>query len=212
MVYSQTTAAPNPERMLEMLRPMITEPLVLIVAISFFGVIVPLIEELFKPMGVWLLARRRLTPAQGFALGAISGAGYAVFETLGVQLPNELWLPLVSIRAVTGLLHVLTAGLVGYGLVEAWEYKRYLRLAALYLASVLLHGLWNSMVMLVAYSTMLHEVLSVPAEEALLGPFWMVGGGVGLFVIASVVFALLWGANQRLQPARLVPVGGEQDG
>jgi hypothetical protein len=202
LAYSQTTAFPDPERLLDIARPLLLQPVVLIAMLANFAVAVPLIEEIFKPMGVWLLAGKDLSPQEGFALGAISGAGYAAFETLSIQLAGEFWLAIVSIRSITGLLHALTAGLVGYGLVLAWGERRYLRLAGLYLLSVTLHGAWNGMVIMTSFVTLQNDVLNAAVEERLVASYWQVAGAGGLSVIALLVFGLLLWQNRRLRLAK----------
>jgi hypothetical protein len=72
------TASPNA---IDLLAPYIAQPVTVILALSYFSIIVPMLEEIFKPLGVWLFGARIESIAQGFALGAVSGAGYAVIET-----------------------------------------------------------------------------------------------------------------------------------
>ena len=93
-------------------------PGVIVTVLLYISVLVPAIEEIFKPIGVWLFARRLQSAAQGFALGALSGAGYALIETIGVsgQQTGE-WASLLFSRIGTGLLHITTSALVGAAIV-----------------------------------------------------------------------------------------------
>lgn len=139
---------PNMELVLERLEPLFNDPFVLILAIAGLGIFVPLVEELFKPIGVMLLLGRNLTAAQGFALGAICGAGYALVENLTVGANADTW-ALTSIgRFGTSAMHILTTALSGYALVRAKSEKRYLALLGTYLLNVVIHGTWNSLVVL----------------------------------------------------------------
>ena len=104
-----------------------------------------MIEEQIKPIGVWLLAGRQLTPAEGYALGALSGAGYALVESLFLTSSGQDWTVIILARIGTSAVHILTAGLMGWALATAWGEARYLRLGAVYLLAVLIHGLWNGL-------------------------------------------------------------------
>jgi hypothetical protein len=143
--HLQTTPEAAPNLLMNFIQPYITRPVVVFGAFSFAAVIVPLIEELFKPIGVWLLAGRGLTPAAGFAAGALSGAGYALFESLSLTTQGTSWIFVVVARFGTDIIHILTAGLTGWALVLAWREKRYLRLGLTYLCAVAIHGLWNGL-------------------------------------------------------------------
>lgn len=135
----------NPDAILPLLAPYIINPGVIAVALSFFALVVPIIEEALKPLGIWLFARQIETPAQGFALGLLSGAAYALVESLGASgQADTSWLAVVSVRAGTSLLHIITTGLMGWAIVAAWREKRVLRLVATYATVILIHGLWNA--------------------------------------------------------------------
>jgi PrsW family intramembrane metalloprotease len=135
----------SPEAMLHILQPVVNSPAVIFSVVVFGAVIVPLIEELIKPVGVWLLAGRRLTPAEGFAIGALSGAGYALVESLFLASAGQEWAMVIFARLGTSAVHILTAGLMGWALVVSWTQSKYLRLGAIYLLAVLIHGLWNGL-------------------------------------------------------------------
>ena len=63
----------NPQALVELFAPYLLKPGSIIAVLSFVSVIVPFTEELLKPIGVWLFAGKLESPAQGFALGALSG-------------------------------------------------------------------------------------------------------------------------------------------
>ena len=148
-----TLMGPDPEALRNLLLPYITKPAVLTVALFYFSFLIPLMEELLKPLGVWLYARNLASPAQGFALGALSGSAYALIETLGVSAQSEEWASLLLSRIGTGILHITTTAIMGAAIFYAIHERRYLRLLGMYLLSVSLHGLWNALAILYSFST-----------------------------------------------------------
>ena len=126
---------------------MLSDPFILIALLVFGSVLVPLIEELFKPVAVWLLIGRPLSPNDGFILGVISGAGYAIFENLALSANSGAdWAIVTIARLGTTLLHSVTAGMVGYGIVMTFRHRKYLRWPLMYIIAVLMHGAWNASV------------------------------------------------------------------
>ena len=145
---------PQSEATFDLLSPYLTKPGIIIIALIYMAVLVPAIEELLKPLGVWLLAGRLDSTARGFTLGALSGAGYGLVETIGVSGQAGDWASLLFSRIGTGLLHITTSALMGAAIVLAWRERRYLRLIGTYLLAVLLHGLWNAFAMLYTFSSL----------------------------------------------------------
>jgi hypothetical protein len=164
---------------------------------------VPLIEEVFKPVGVWLLIGRRWRPAAGFAAGALSGAGYALFESLALSSRGIEWATLATARMGTGVIHIFTAALTGWGLVMAWERRRFVTLGLAYLAAVLIHGLWNGLTLFSTYAA-LAKMQTFPLEMPRLVRLGSVApyGLVALAVVA--LFSLLW-ANRALARSLAAP-------
>jgi hypothetical protein len=154
---------PSPDMLLEEFGPYLIRPAVLFGVLIFGAVVVPLIEELIKPIGVWLLAKRRLRPAAGFAAGALSGAGYALFESLALTSGGQEWPALMVARVGTAAVHILTTAITGWALVQAWTQRRYVLLGLSYLTSVAIHGLWNGLTIYSAFTT-LAEMQNLPFE------------------------------------------------
>jgi RsiW-degrading membrane proteinase PrsW (M82 family) len=173
----------------------INSPAVIFSVIIFGAVIVPLIEELIKPVGVWLLAGRRLTPAEGFAIGALSGAGYALVESLFLGSGGQEWAFVVLARLGTSAVHILTAGLMGWALVTAWTQSRYIRLAAIYLLAVLIHGLWNGLTIASVFANMSQ---TLPASA---GSFSQIGSVIpyALASLAGAAFLTILLINRKLK-------------
>ena len=177
LVFRLQNSAPNMDAILRILLPFLLHPGILFIAFAFVSVIVPLIEEALKPIGVWFLAGQKLTPAQGFGYGILSGAGFGLFENLGnTSGGGEAWAILASTRITTLLLHCLTAGLVGWALASAWGQKRYLRLGITYAVAVLIHGFWNGMAVLSSINSLEGQVnISIPASLQQLGGYSSIG-------------------------------------
>ena len=117
------------------------------------GVLMPLIEEMLKPLALWTLRKRLLTPAEGFSAGLLAGAGFALFESATIIAQTGVgadWSQMVMLRIATSLLHMTTSGFVGWGLASGWTRKKYGRTILTILAATGIHGLWNSLVISMA--------------------------------------------------------------
>jgi hypothetical protein len=133
------------EAVLRILRPYIGQPSVIYFMFAIMAGLIPLLEELFKPLALWFFAGRPLTPREGLLGGMICGASFALFESLGslVSIGADTWAAVVIGRVGTGILHVTASGLVGWGMARAWSEGRYGSLIAAYLAAFGLHSMWN---------------------------------------------------------------------
>jgi hypothetical protein len=191
LIFHIQNVAPNPEAILHILMPLLLKPGILFLAFSFISVIVPIIEETFKPTGLWFLARQKLSPAQGFAYGVLCGAGFGLFENLGnTSAGGDTWALLASTRITTLLLHCLTTGLVGWALASAWSEKRYLRLGITYAFAIIVHGLWNGMAVLSAISSLEGQVnINLPSNLPQIGNLATIGiiilGAINLILYIS---------------------------
>ena len=181
----------------QLITDLVSRPIFLNGSILVVAVLVPLIEELFKPMAIWFLAGKRLTPSQGFVGGLIGGACFAMLESLGaVVIPAESeWLMLLFGRTGTGLLHVTLSGLVGWGFASAFYIRNWGRAIFTYLLAVTIHGLWNFFALLSGIVPILpisEEMNNLPVLLGQMGVFVL----VALFVINLV---LLFSVNRQLQ-------------
>jgi hypothetical protein len=120
-------------------------PLVAIGALVVVAVLVPLLEELIKTVGIGLMAYRRPTQAQALLWGVAAGAGFATLEGLFNTLNSlDAWAFVVVLRIGATLLHCFTGALMGL----AWHHAltgRWLRTLGLYAGSVALHAAWNGL-------------------------------------------------------------------
>jgi hypothetical protein len=181
----------------KMLVDLISQPIVLNGSILVIAILVPLIEELFKPMAIWFLAGKHLTPSQGFVGGLIGGACFAMLESLGaVGIPADSeWLFLLFGRTGTGLLHVTLSGMVGWGFASAFYNKNWGRAIFTYISAVSIHGLWNFFALLSGIVPLLpitEEMTNLP----------VILGQVGVYVLVLLFFVnlvVLFRINRQLQ-------------
>ena len=191
----------NPEAVLRILLPLLVNPGILFILFSFVSVLVPMVEESLKPLGVWFLTGQKLTPTHGFVYGVLSGAGFGLFENLGkTSGGGEAWAILASTLIITLLLHCFTAGLVGWALVSAWSQKRYIRLGISYILAVLVHGLWNGMAVVGAAASFTDFTnISLPTGIQQLGSL----SNTGIVVLGTLILVLYIGSNATLRRGQL---------
>ncbi len=191
LVESFDYASQSPEVFLDQIEPLLFKPVSMYVIFTFVAIIVPLLEELIKPIGVWLLFGHKLSPAAGYSAGLLSGAGFALVESLGMSVNSQEWGIVVAARIGTGAIHILTAGLMGWGLAASWQDHRYIRLPIIYLLAVGIHGLWNGLT-LFYLATEFSELQTIGFKDTAWNafgsntPFLLVLLAVGAF------FSLLW--------------------
>ncbi len=190
------------DRILSLVAPYLANPIVIATLLGFIAVLVPMIEELLKPLAVWIFVKRIESPAQGFALGAISGAAFALLESLNASGDGSTsWPVIVSIRAGTSLLHITSSGLVGWGIASAFQKKRVGRFFAAYFAAATIHGIWNA--------------CAVGAGISIIGNFigkpeWIFNiipaALCGMSVLGIGMLALLIASNRKLRNATAAPI------
>ncbi|MBN2385536.1 MAG: PrsW family intramembrane metalloprotease [Anaerolineales bacterium] len=210
-VQAQIETAQSTEALLEILAPYLADPLVFLAALTFLAGIGPLIEELAKPLVVLFLGRRLRSPAEGFALGALCGAGFGLLEGLSYASGTAGMLGVgLAVRGASSLMHITASAIMGWGYASARLEKRYGRLALALAASLGLHGLWNGSALTAVYgaltvtldATMTHLGLSLLAVLFGLGMLGL------LFLLSLTILPL---ANWRLrQPARLAGEPGPE--
>lgn len=193
-----STAGGDIDSLKRILFPYATRPGVIVALLFGFSILIPLIEEAIKPIGLWFLSRRKLTPSQGFLGGVISGAGFAIVENLFSANPvlGESWLLVTTARFGTTIIHMLAAGLTGWGLASVWNRRSYLKLAGAYLAAVMLHGIWNGMALFLGIELLKQPELT-PGGTALM---------IGLAAWALLALGLLLRINTRLRKEQRLAV------
>ena len=197
-LVNQLKQAPDLDSMVFLVGPFLKNPLTLLTALTLLSVFVPIIEETCKSLGVWLIADRLSFPAQGFAMGVLSGAGFALSESLFASVnADDTWAITLTMRAISGAMHMLAAGLLGWGIAYARLEKRYFRFFGMMSLAILLHGAWNAGVVFTIAGGV-GVVLSMPNVD-----FWgsiMVLIGMGLlFLLMSGMLIALVLLNLRLR-------------
>lgn len=184
------------------LSPMLNQPGFYALVALVFCLFVPIIEELFKPLAVWTLAGKKLTPAEGWAAGLLCGAAFGLIESLSLMnvATGDIWLVTAIGRVGTGLLHTFTAGLSGYALAKTWQDRHFMRISLVYLAVILLHGSWNFFAILMGLSQMAFPI-SVPALSVLMSVSTWVLGSLAVLMAAGILVInyLLRKQQSRLQ-------------
>lgn len=191
--FTQTIA--TPEIVNRLIKDYLFKPGVLWTAFLYVGLLIPLVEEFIKSIGLWFLIHRKLTPREGFLLGLLGGIGYALSENLLLASDAETWAWVLIPRLGATVVHMLTAGLMGWGLASAWGEKKYLRLGCAYLASASLHAVWNTLALLTAFTQFSGAAAAFGKFEqriALAAPF-------GLMILALGSFFGIIRANSYFQ-------------
>jgi RsiW-degrading membrane proteinase PrsW (M82 family) len=170
------------------------------------AVVAPLIEEFAKGLGVRIMMRRWNTPAQAMVLGAAAGAGFGFLEAMGYGLAGVLdhhetrWWLMMLLRGGSTSLHVFNTSLVGL----AWWYWSFGKKPRtgwlLFGAAVLMHAVWNGLLVTLTSRIFGLDTLSERAVE------------IAAYIIVSGVAVLLVGAipaiARRLREPLPPPVGG----
>ncbi len=151
----------------------------ILIALGLIVLVVgPMVEEIFKSLGVVMMSYRRPGKAQAFFWGLTGGAGFALAEALFNGASSlEGWIGVATMRVGATAMHCLGGGLMGLGWYYLFATRRPWRLLGTYAASVSLHALWN-----VAASAMLVVSLSAtsPATDE-------IGLGLGSLVILGLM-------------------------
>ncbi len=179
----------NQDTILKVLAPYISNPILIAAAVGYIALVVPLIEELFKPLAVWIFARKLESPAQGFVLAGTEG-----------------WSVVVSVRAGTSLLHITTTGLVGWGIASAFREKRVPRFFAAYFSAVAIHGIWNACAVGAGLS-MIGEFISKP--EWLFTILPAAAGGMSILGV-GMLFVLI-ASNRKLRNSSVLPASLQEE-
>jgi len=197
LVQNMPLVQTDPEAILPVIMPYLQKPAVLVSVLAGLSGVIPLVEELIKPLALWLLIGRRLTPAEGFTGGALCGGTFALLESL-LALSNSTnpgWLAMTMGRAGTGILHISATALTGWAIASARQKGSYLHLALVYLFSAGVHGLWNALGVflgirsLIEYTSNASSILAHLAQAA----------PATLILLGLSLLALLWAANHRLR-------------
>jgi cbb3-type cytochrome oxidase subunit 3 len=186
---------PSDEVAVALLAPYITNPAVIGMALGYIALLVPMVEEVLKPLAVWIFGRSIQKPSQGFVLGLLSGGAFALLESLNASADSSAtWNVVTAARAGTSLLHITMTGLMGYAIVGAFQQKKIGRLFGTYFAVVLIHGIWNACAAAAGFS-ILGEMVGRPEWLTTFLPASL----CGLSVLGIGMFAILIAANRKIK-------------
>ena len=153
------------QALLNVFSPYLTNPLVILAILVFAAGVAPLIEEAVKPAVLWMMGKHLHSPAQGFVLGILCGAGFALMEgLLAVSGATQMLGFGLAGRAVSSLMHITASGFMGWAIVSSQIDKRYGRLALTYLLSVGIHALWNGSIVMIVYGALRVSTQSTQAD------------------------------------------------
>jgi hypothetical protein len=169
----------------------LSSPLVLGAILLFLAVIIPLVEETCKGLGVGLMSIwQKPTPAQGWLWGIASGAGFSLSEGLfNGALSLEIWAVVALLRLGTALMHCTTTALLGLGLAGSFETRRPWLALGTYAIGVSLHGIWNGLTVLLVVTSL---AMVVSGQQDVTSN--LLSGTVALAVLggfALIILALL---------------------
>ena len=203
----------------------ITLPILLTV-LFFLSIVVPLIEEATKGLGLFLSGLwLRPRPAQAFLLGVASGAGFALVENLlNSGLFGAALAEATVMRLAATVMHCTASGLVGWGWGEWRTNRRPARLALAFISAMAIHGLWNGLTIGVVATGLLAEAQTGDPLRQTLAVLVVVALGAGMVALfAAMLTGLLRGSRAlarreqtdelpRLGADRQPPVGGGTGG
>ncbi len=146
------------EEAIALLAPLLANPLTLVGGLFFLSLVTPLVEETAKSLPVWMAWRKLKSPAQGFALGALSGAGFGLMEGLFISTSpgdNLGRNPGRARRQQCDAHH--HQRIVGLGHRNGRTQKRVLPALGRYLLGISIHGIWNACVVVMVYASGSHH-------------------------------------------------------
>jgi hypothetical protein len=175
------------------LTQILASPLILGGVFLFLGLLIPLIEEASKSLGVVLMCVwRRPTPKQGWVWGMVSGTSFAIAEGLFNGMLNlPFWGVIVLLRLGATMMHCTTTALVGLGCARSLAKRRPWPGLLMYVISVSLHGLWNALTVMLALTSLAAlDLVQQPTMSLLGGTFILIVVG-GFLLLTLAMLGLL---------------------
>lgn len=152
---SQIRLASSADDLLKALGPFMLSPMAIGIALLFLSGLAPLLEESAKSLSVWLLFDRLETSAQGFAIGALSGAGFGLVESLLASItPDASWGVTLAVRGASSMMHIFAASLTGLAIANFRLNRKVGRLISMYAAAIGLHSVWNGAAIFVTFGAL----------------------------------------------------------
>ena len=197
-LVAQLSNATGIDQILNVAGPWLNNPIAVLVALFFFSVFSPMTEEIAKSLATWTVFDHLTSPAQGFAVGAVSGAAFGLVESLLVSAaPDSNWTTTLLVRGASTMMHIMAASLTGWGIATYRVTKRPGRMIGMYALAMALHGTWNACVVAITFGG-LRTVLTGSAPDAV-GTVLMYAGGAILVVLCLTIPLALGAMNWRLR-------------
>ncbi|HEY9151245.1 MAG TPA: PrsW family glutamic-type intramembrane protease, partial [Anaerolineales bacterium] len=196
-IKDQINSASNSDNALNLISPYLLNPVVIVLALLFLSVVAPVVEETAKSLTVWTVFDHLSTPAQGFVVGALSGTGFGLVESLLASVqPDSSWATTLLVRGGSTMMHIFAASLTGWGIASFRTTKRPGRMIGMYALAMFFHGLWNACVVLIVVGS-IHVTLGSSSDN--LTGIVLTALGVSILAIVSLVIPIALGTiNWRL--------------
>ncbi len=131
---------------IETLSRLLLQPAVIVAIAVALAIVVPLIEESFKALGVLLLMHQQPERRRAVAWGLLCGLGFGWLESLlTAASAGDGWVMVTTLRLLTIAIHAGTGALMGLGWHAAVRERRLWRLAGCFVLAVVIHGAWNGL-------------------------------------------------------------------
>lgn len=178
---------PSLESLTQSVKDLILEPWVIMIALGYVAVLVPLVEEALKTIAIWPFIPRKLSPRAAFIGGVIGGTGYAIFEALFLSQTGEVWIQAIISRAGATAMHAFASGMASWGLAQGLVRKRWGQMLGGYFGAVAMHGLWNASAIGIGLGT--YSFLTAEVDN----PGLVRIAAIGVTVIIGLLFTAVVG-------------------
>lgn len=188
--FSENIQQPGWADSVDNLTGLLSSPPVVISLFFLMCIVVPLIEELLKAVGVVLMSWRRPSPVRALWWGLLGGAGFALAEGLfnsNLATGDMLWGVLAPMRFGTTILHCLTGALMGLGWYGLLFNRRPPQWLSRYVQAVVIHALWNALSLGLLFTSPGLPYVSGPATAA--SP---VGSTLTVLLFFQAVLMVAW--------------------
>ncbi len=189
-----------PESHADQLASLAATPWAIGLALFYTALVVPVVEESLKTMGIWpLLLGGKASSGEGFLAGVITGAGFALAEALLMPQPGSLWLAGTIMRVAGTIIHSFTGGLSCWGAAESVRGRSPWPFARRFAAAVFLHGTWNAAIVLIWAAALAFEA-DIPSVSYSLANTLTTGGSIVLSMLMGVTaVGLPWAARRSMR-------------
>jgi RsiW-degrading membrane proteinase PrsW (M82 family) len=199
-IKNQLNNTSNSGDILNLISPYLLNPLVIVLALIFFSVIAPVVEETAKSLTVWAVFDHLSSPAQGFVIGALSGTGFGLVESLLASVqPDSSWATTLLARGGSTMMHIVAASLTGWGIASFRATKRPERMIGAYALAMCLHSSWNACVIFIVVGAVRMSLGTSPTNT--IGIVLAFFGAAMLTIIALGAPIALGVINGRLRSA-----------